>query len=140
MLSEARGTFRTRSWDEVPVHEIEDGPKISRATVVNDYSGDMQGEGTLAYLLLYTLDGPVTFIGLERVVGRIGSRTGSVVLEHEGVFSSEAGVRGTLVVVPGAGTGDLARFTGIGTLKAAPGEHGGAYLLELDDAPPPEAR
>ena len=58
------------------------------------------------YLLFYRLDGSGSYVGLEKMTGQIGGRSGSFVLQVNGTFGEEGG-KATWVVVPGAGTGDL---------------------------------
>ncbi len=52
------------------------------------YTGDIEGEGQVEYLMMYRSDGSATFVGLERVVGRIGGKTGTFVLQRTGIFES----------------------------------------------------
>src|SRR4051794_14834225 len=87
MTTRANATFEGKSWDEHPFSEIEGGPKLTKASVVNLYHGDIEGEGTLEYLMVYHTAGPVDFVGFERIVGRIGERTGSFVLRHTGTYA-----------------------------------------------------
>jgi hypothetical protein len=37
----------------------------------------------------YDQDGSATFVGLERVVGRLADKAGSVVLQHVGTFDGQ---------------------------------------------------
>ena len=43
--------------------------KLTRAIVVNDFAGDIEGEGTLEYLMYYRNEQQAGFIGLEQVTG-----------------------------------------------------------------------
>jgi hypothetical protein len=117
MATHGTGTFKGTSWDEQPYSEVEDGPKLSRASVTNTYSGVIEGEGTLEYLLMYRADGTCPFFGAERIVGTVDGRAGSFVLKHEGEFAQETATT-TLTVVEGTGTGDLANLRGTGTFAA----------------------
>src|SRR5579883_3293758 len=112
-------SFTIASWDEEPFSEIEGGGKLSHARIVNRYSGEIEGEGTLEYLMLYRPDNTAAdYAGLERIVGRVGGRSGSFVLEHRGRY--ENGVARTrLTVASGSGTGDLAGLRGEGGYEAA---------------------
>ncbi len=67
-------SFVMQSWNEQPYHEMPGGQKLARASVTNRFSGLIEGEGTLEYLLHYRDDGSVYFTGLERVVGRLDGR------------------------------------------------------------------
>ena len=103
-------------------------PKLTRASVVKSYQGDITGEGKLEYLMMYRDDGSASFVGLERVVGSVGGRSGSFVLQHSGTF--KAGVATvTLIVVPGSGTGDLQGLRGEGGFAVG---HQGPYSFALD--------
>src|SRR5919204_3112810 len=106
MATHATARFEIKSWDEDPYNEIEGLPKLTRASVTQSYRGDIDGEGKAEYLMVYGEDGSASFVGTERVVGRLGERSGSFVFQGSGVF--EAGVaRCSWRVVPGSGTDDL---------------------------------
>src|SRR5262250_881121 len=111
MTTHGTGTFAGKSWDEQPISEIEGGPKLNRALVTNAYRGAIEGEVTLEYLLMYRHDGTCVYVGAERVVGTVGGRSGSFVLQHDGVFAQDTATT-TLTVVAGCGTGELAGLRG----------------------------
>ena len=128
MQKHAKTTFTIKSWDEKPYNEIEGSPKLTRASVTKSYQGDIEGEGKVEYLMVYRSAGSASFIGLERVVGSVGGRSGSFVLEHRGTF--EGGVaKVTLSVVPGSGTGDLSTIKGEGGFAVG---HQPPYAMTLD--------
>ena len=64
----ANAHFAITNWDEKPYSEGEDRPKLTRANVAKTYTGDIEGEGHVEYLMMYRNDGSATFVGLERVV------------------------------------------------------------------------
>lgn len=105
-------SFKLKSWDEKPYLEVPGEHKLTRASVVRQYSGDLEGEGMVEYLMIYSGDGSATFVGLERVVGRLGGRSGSFVLEHRGVAAENGVLTETSSVVPGSGTEELAGLRG----------------------------
>jgi len=106
MSTRATATFEVKTWDEKPYAELDGEAKLTRASVTKSFQGDIQGESTPEYLMFYREDGSASFVGLERVVGRIGGRSGSFVLQHSG--TDEGGtVKATYFVVPGSGTDDL---------------------------------
>ena len=110
----ANGTFELKNWDEKPYNELENVPKLTHAIVAQEYRGDIEGEGTLDYLMVYTSDDTASFVGLERIIGRVGDRTGTFVLQHTGTFAG--GIASvSYTVVPGSGTGDLANLSGQGS-------------------------
>ena len=124
----AQARFAIQSWEEKPYIDEQGGPKLTRAHVAKTFTGDLEGEGSVEYLMMYRSDGSAAFVGLERVVGRLGGRTGGFVLERSGVF--EGGMaRERYVVVAGSGTGELEGLTGEG--RSAVG-HGLEHPFTLD--------
>jgi hypothetical protein len=109
-------TFTSKTWEETTYTEIEGGRKLTRVHAVFAYEGDAEGEGSVDYLMAYSPDGTGSFVGLERIVGRIGDRTGSFVTRHTGTFDPKS-VTTRWDFVPGLGTGALGGIAGGGTLK-----------------------
>ena len=128
MGSQATGTFKIDAWDEQPYAETDDGGKLTRASVKQTFGGDIEGEGAVEWLMCYRPDETADFVGLQRVVGRIGERSGSVVLESFGEFDGTE-AKGPLTIVRGSGTGELAGIVGKGTLSAP---MGGTPSVSLD--------
>jgi hypothetical protein len=136
MGTRAMGTAEIQSWEEEPYDEPEGGPKLARVRVTNAFRGDIEGEGTLTYLMAYGTEGAVTFVGLERVVGRLGGRSGSFVLQHRGTFAGEA-AWGDWSVVPGSGTGELRGLRGEGGFVAQHGERAELTTWYAQEPSPP---
>jgi hypothetical protein len=130
MKSVANSRFTIKSWDEKPYGEGPDLPRLTRAAVTKTFTGDIAGEGHVEYLMMYRSDGSATFVGLERVVGRIGGRTGSFVLQRTGVFE-DGQAKESYSVVPGSGTGELHGLRGDGSSAVGHGtEH--PFTLNFD--------
>jgi hypothetical protein len=128
----ANARFTIKSWDEKPYSESQDQPKLTRASVIKTFSGDIVGEGHVEYLMMYRSDGSATFVGLERVSGRIGDKTGSFVLQRVGVFESGQ-AKETYSVVPGSGTSELRGLRGEGRSSVGHGaEHPFVLQYEMD--------
>ena len=135
MKQSASARFAIRSWDEEPYSEGLDLPKLTRASVAKTYTGDIAGEGRVEYLMMYRGDGSAAFVGLERVVGRIGGRTGSFVLQRTGMFEGGQ-AKESYFVVPGSATGELHGLLGDGTSAVGHGmEH--PFSLNYELAWPP---
>jgi hypothetical protein len=109
MKVEAR--FKVTNWEETPFSEVEGAGKLTNASVTVSYSGGIEGEGKVEYLMVHLGDGSATFYGLERVVGKIAGRAGSFVFEHNGTFTDGEMERKTFVV-PGSAVGDLEGLKG----------------------------
>lgn len=78
--------------------------------------------------MVYSADGSACFIGLERVVGRVGERSGSFVLQHNGTFEGGT-AKATWFVVPGSGTENLQGLRGEGGFASG---HAQQYTITLD--------
>jgi hypothetical protein len=129
MSTRATATFKIEGWDEKPYDEIEGGRKLTQASVKQSITGDVQGEGAVEWLMCYRPDETADFVGLQRIVGQIGDRSGSFVLvQTDGTFDGKE-ASGRLSVVPGAGTGDLIDLRGSGEFSAP---HGGEATITLD--------
>lgn len=128
MKKTANARFAIKSWDEKPYSEGQDLPRLTRATVTKTFTGDLEGEGHVEYLMMYRSDGSATFVGLERIVGRIGDKSGTFVLERIGTFESGL-AKECYSVVPGSGTGELRTLRGDGTSGVG---HGADHPFALD--------
>jgi hypothetical protein len=128
MKKTANARFSIKSWDEKPYSEGQDLPKMTRASVAKTFTGDIDGEGRVEYLMMYRADGTAAFVGLERITGRIAGRNGSFVLQRTGVFE-DGQAKESYVVVTGSGTGELRGLRGEGTSSVG---HGAEHPFTLD--------
>lgn len=116
MTGQPNVSFALKTWDEKPYNELSGELKMTLTKVTYAYQGDIDGESTLDYLMVYRPDGSGSFVGLERIIGRVGGRSGSFVLQHTGTFN-KTDVDSTFFVVPRSGTGELAGLSGEGEIK-----------------------
>ena len=119
----AEATFTVAGWEESVVEDI-DGTGterngsyypdrgITRATVRYAYSGDLEGEGVVHYLMTYK-EGAAPVVALERFTGSIGGHEGTCVLQHLGSHEKES-VTDAVEVIEGMGTGGLQTLRGTG--------------------------
>jgi hypothetical protein len=113
------GTFKTLGWEETPYDEAVDMPKLVHAEVCEELEGGIEGEASISYLIAYRDDKVASFVGLVRVVGRIGERSGSFVMQDVGTF--ECGVaKGYWTILPASSTGELVGIRGDGHFTAGP--------------------
>ena len=132
MKNVAKARFTLKTWDEKPYSEGEGLPKLTRAAVTKTFSGDIEGEGHVEYLMVYRSDGSATFVGLERIVGQLAGKAGSFVLQRTGTFEHGLAAE-SYVVVAGSGTGELHSLRGEGTSAVGHGaEHPFMLNYELD--------
>ena len=88
--STVEATFEVTSWDEQPFDESVGVSKLTKASVQKSYSGDVEGTSATESLMAYHADGSASFVGLERVKGKINGRSGTLVLRHVGEFRDGA--------------------------------------------------
>jgi hypothetical protein len=117
MSTKATGNFKIERWEEQPYLENEDGGKLTRAKVEQTFHGKIDGHGEVEWLMCYRPDNTADFVGLQRIVGRVGEHSGSIVLESTGTFDGSQ-AKGPVRVVPGSGTGELKGVSGEGELHA----------------------
>ena len=128
MKKTVNARFSIKNWDEKPYSEGQDLPKMTRASVDKMFTGDIDGEGHVEYLMMYRNDGTATFVGLERITGRFAGRNGSFVLQRTGVFE-EGQAKESFSVVTGSGTGELRSLRGEGTSSVG---HAADYPFALN--------
>jgi hypothetical protein len=117
----ATGKITVESYEPAPYDEPADGPTLSRIHVEETFSGDIEAEGVVDFLQAQMADGSASFVGIERVTGSLGVRSGSFLLQDHGTVSGST-VSGEWFVVPGSGSGDLAGLRGEGGFSAQLGE------------------
>jgi Protein of unknown function (DUF3224) len=124
----AKAGIEVTGWEPETFDEAETGPKLVRIGVRETFSGDIAGTGRAAMLQALSADGSASFVGLERVTGSVGGRSGSFVLQDTGTLAADGTVTGEWFVVAGSGTGQLAGLSGAGGFTARLGEHAEAWL------------
>lgn len=117
MTTHALAKFVVKTWDEKPYEQLENGGKLTRASVTQSFQGDIEGEATVEFVMAYPDDKNASFVGMQRVVGWLGGRSGSFVLQCTGTHAAGA-AKCTWFVVPGSGTGELRGLRGEGSYVA----------------------
>ena len=127
MSLQAAASFTVTSWDEKPYEGSTDEVRLTQALVSKTYTGDITGVGSVIYIMKHQPDGTATFIGLQQINGAIGEKTGSFALEQNGFFDGKE-AKGTCVIKPGTGTGELSNLKGDGEFSAPIGKLGSLKL------------
>jgi hypothetical protein len=133
MSTRATASFDVTGWDETAYDEPAEGPRLARVTVRKVFRGDLEaesvGEGLLCRSDADALDAGGGYVVSERVVGRLGGRAGTFVLQHGGLGGAGTAPRTFGHVVPGSGTGDLNGLRGRVEIRVT---EDGAHTLTLD--------
>jgi Protein of unknown function (DUF3224) len=127
-MTSATGTFEITGGSEDAYREVEGGVRLTRAKGTQRFTGDIEGEGSVEWLMCYSPDGTARFLGLQEIIGSIGGRAGSFVIEATGDHDGKRS-KGTWSVIQGSGTGALAGISGEGGFEAAGGPNA-SYSLE----------
>jgi len=125
----ASGGFEIDKWDEKPAG-ITIGPKVTRATVTQRFTGDIKGTGTTEYVMVYRADKTADYSGVQVINGTVGVRKGSFALLLRGKFDGKKAVT-KWEVVPGASKGALKGLSGKGEFGAPMGSKG-QYKLNYE--------
>jgi Protein of unknown function (DUF3224) len=109
-------TYQPQTYDD-----SDGGTDLVEINVTEAFHGGIEGEGVVRFLQAIRADGSASFVGIERVTGSIGGRSGTFLLQDAGTVQGSV-VSGTWFVIPGSGTGDLAGLRGEGGFTANLGE------------------
>jgi len=80
------GSFQITDWKEFDEKKFEDGGKLTTATVLQNYSGDITGTSEIRYQMNYEPNGNASFIGFEFIIGNIADTPCKLTLKHDGGF------------------------------------------------------
>jgi Protein of unknown function (DUF3224) len=115
--SHASGNINVKVYEPTTYDQPTEGPALARIHVVEDFSGDIEGEGVAEFLQTTRGEDEASFVGVERVSGKAGT----FVLQDEGTLKGTT-VSGTWFVVPASGTGELQGLRGEGGFEAELGQ------------------
>jgi hypothetical protein len=127
-MTKATGSFEVLGGGEDRLDELDGGIRLTHASGTQTFTGDIDGDGSVHWLMLYRGDKTARMVGLQRITGSVGGRRGSFVIAAEGDHDGTSS-RIAWSVVDGSGTGDLAGIGGSGEM-IAPGGRTGTYELE----------
>jgi hypothetical protein len=115
MTTHLETRLKIESFDEPPYREFDDGAKLTRGTLSMTVAEEaIEAEVAWDALSFFAADGKASYVGLMYVAGRIGERSGGVVLRGSGDYDGTR-ARIDLTVLPGSGTGELAGMRGTAT-------------------------
>jgi hypothetical protein len=130
MSTTAKGSFQVSKWEETTYEEIGEGSKLTKVSIVQDFSGDLDAAVAWEGQMYYRTDGTAVYNGLLRFVATLAGRDGSFVATTSGGYDGDKAAT-DWTVVSGSGTGDLAGMGGRGTATAGAGTEG-TYTFDYD--------
>lgn len=129
-MAEARGIFEVKGWDEKTYEELPNGGKLSEAKVTQKFTGDITGDGSVTWLMAYPTSKTAQFVGVQRIVGSVGGKKGSFLVQTTGAFDGTM-ARWRAAIIDGSGTDELTGIRGEGTFQAPHGSKA-EYRLEYE--------
>jgi Protein of unknown function (DUF3224) len=130
MTTHVEATYTVGKWHEEPYAELDGGTRLTHASWVQSYEGDLQGEETVHCLMYYRPDGTVLTVALTSFVGSLGGRSGSFVSQINGGYA-DGQATGDVSAVAGSGTGALQGLRGTGN-TAAGSDMKGRFTFDYD--------
>ena len=126
MRNRASGTFQVKM---TPLDsEAGAGGVPGRMSIDKQFHGDLQGTSRGEMLAAMTaVEGSAGYVAIEQVTGTLAGRSGTFVLQHNGIMNRSVPSL-TITVVPDSGTGELTGLEGTMTIEIASGQH--SYELE----------
>ncbi|MFD0555613.1 uncharacterized protein DUF3224 [Stackebrandtia endophytica] len=133
MTERATGTLETK-WDEQPAYNSNDGVELAKVVVTKTFAGDIEAESAVEMVKAVTpVPGSAGYVGIERIVGKVGGKSGSFICQHNGIMT-KGEARLTIEVVPDSGTGELAGISGQMSINVVDGQHYYEFDYFLDGA------
>lgn len=119
---QATGTFEVKLTPQPP-GDLAQQANLGRLSIDKQFHGDLQATSQGEMLSAHTpTEGSAGYVALERVTGILNGRSGSFVLQHNGLMARGT-PRLTITVVPDSGTGQLAGLAGKMSITIADGSH-----------------
>ena len=112
MSIQAKSDFKILAWEQKPYDKHEEGPELLKIDVKRSFQGDVEAESTAVLLMCQASNDSAGYVATERIIGRVGSRSGSFVIQHGGAIMGGRPIDAFGYVVPGSGTGELKNLRG----------------------------
>jgi hypothetical protein len=123
MTQRASGTFEVKL-DRQPPFDSADGSSMGRASIAKQFHGELEAssQGEMLSAGSSEVPGSAGYVAIERVRGTLQGRSGSFILQHNGLLdrgSAELSVK----VIPDSGSGELKGLRGSMTIDIREGKH-----------------
>ncbi|HEY3665137.1 MAG TPA: DUF3224 domain-containing protein, partial [Polyangiaceae bacterium] len=83
----ANGTFEVTMSPEPP-YDVNEGASIGRVALKKQFKGDLEATSSAEMIGARSeVKGSAGYVAIERVVGTLGGRSGSFVLQHSGTMT-----------------------------------------------------
>lgn len=117
-MATAEGTFEVALGGEETYHEAKGDVRLTHAHGTQRFSGGIEGDGSIEWLMCYLPAGGARLVGMQRIEGTIDGHRGTFMIDAVGDHDGKTSTA-TWHIVEGSGTGELAGITGHGGFEAA---------------------
>jgi Protein of unknown function (DUF3224) len=119
----AAGPFDVKMNPEPSYETTDGGTVLGRVSLSKQFHGALDAASVVQMLSAGTgVKGSAGYVAIERVVGSLGGREGTFVLQHSGTMNRGAASL-SVTVVPDSGTGALAGLAGAMAIDIVDGAH-----------------
>ncbi len=132
----AKSTYTVEKWEESSYRQMAPERKMTKASVEYSLKGEIEGKASVEYLMFYSHSDPndqhksfASYVGLIHFEGTVLGKSGSFVLEDNGLFEGGA-AKAALRIAKNSGTDQLERIQGSGMYLA--NQEGLRFELEYD--------
>ena len=136
MSQHVSGPFDVKITPQKPDTQIARAANLGRLTIDKRYHGDLEAIAKGEMLAAQTeTKGSAGYVALERVTGKLKGRSGSFVLQHNGIMNRGMAEL-SVTVVPDSGAGELRGLSGKMRIVIAPdGAHSYEFDFKIEPAP-----
>ena len=132
MTHRATGSFEVKLKPLVLEDSQAADAKLARMSIDKVFHGDLEGTSKGEMLSAGTVvKGSAGYVAIEYVTGKLNGRSGSFVMQHNGVMTRGA-PQLSVTVVPDSGTGELAGIAGKLNIIIAEGKHSYDFEYTLE--------
>jgi hypothetical protein len=128
-MTMVNGSFEVSNLREDTLAELSGGGKLAHAGGDQTFTGGLEGDGVVDWLMFYRADKTARFVGMQRFEGALDGRKGTFVVEVIGDLTGE-GSTGKWRVVAGSATDELEGLSGHGEFRAGRGN--AEYTLDYE--------
>ncbi len=107
----AKATITVQKYEPVEYGKPAEGSVLTKIHVEETFNGDIDGNGVVEFLQAARSDGSASFVGIERVTGKLAGKQGTFLLQDAGTVVGKV-VSGDWFVIPGSGTSQLEGLRG----------------------------
>jgi len=134
MTNQAHGTFEVTLAPQPPDDNAGDA-NLSRLSIDKQFHGDLEATSKGTMLAAGTAtEGSAGYVAIERVIGTLQGRSGTFVLQHNGIMTRGA-PQLTITVVPDSGTDQLVGLAGTMAIDIVDGKHLYDFAYTLAETP-----